>query len=341
MRRVPRRKLLTLPLLGALPALLRVSGVAAYPSRPRARAIAADGGPGTGLPPNELGLVLILEYHNVAYPEGAYQRTPDNFRADLEMLYDAGFRTASMQSVIDGQIDVPAGTSPVVLTFDDSWSSQLTLDAYGNATPYCAAGILEDFAASHPGFGTRAAFYIIWNQLFGTAGTRAAAQLQYLASHGYELGDHTLHHPFLSKLSGAAVQSEIGDELGWIATNVTDQFGESYAMQTVALPYGDWPANHELAADGVASDGSPYSFAAVIGAWGGPSPTPARVDWSGMWVPRTLAGNGAIAGVLNSFAVHPERQYVSDGDPRTLTYPGYLTNLLAASAATRWTLQPY
>ena len=39
------------------------------------------------LPPNELGRVMILEYHKVDYPEERWTRTPENFRRDLESLY--------------------------------------------------------------------------------------------------------------------------------------------------------------------------------------------------------------------------------------------------------------
>lgn len=340
MRRFSRRSVLALPLLGVLPAVLHVSGTSAHVLRP-GKTVARDSGPGTGLPPNGLGRLPILEYHNIAYPEAAYQRTPDNLRADLQLLYDSGFRTVSLQSVIEGRIDLRAGMSPVVLTFDDSWSSQLTLDSAGNPVPYCAVGIIEDFAATHPGFGTHAVFYIIWNQQFGTAGTRALPQLQYLVTHGYELGDHTLHHPALSKLAPAAVQSEIGDEAELVAANVTGPFGESYVMRTMALPYGDWPRNRELAAEGRASDGTPYSFAAVMAAYGGPAPTPARADWNALGVPRLLAGSTRLADTLGGFAANPALQHVSDGGLNTLTYPGYLGGLLAPDAATRWTLQPY
>lgn len=323
--------------------LLAASPVAAL-ATPRHAALAAsratadDGGPSTGLPPNKLGRILILEYHSIGHPEGTYQRTPDNFRADLQTLYDAGFRTVSLQSVLDGRIDIPAGTSPVVLTFDDSWASQLTLDRNGQPVPWCAVGILEDFAATHPGFGTHAVFYVVWTQLFGRQGTYA---VQWLVDHGYEIGDHTLHHPNLSRLSNAAVQSEIGDEVVNIAATVHGPDGGPYMMQTMALPYGNWPQRRELAAHGYASNGTPYDFAAVIAAWGGPAPTPARADFSSMGVPRTLAGAARLQQAIATFQARPDTWYISDGNANTLTYPGYLAPLLAPDAGLRWQLQPY
>ncbi|HAA35110.1 MAG TPA: hypothetical protein DCD97_07355, partial [Firmicutes bacterium] len=86
---------------------------------------AALGKPGTILPelmqhkPNELGEVMILMYHEIGYPESAWRRTPENFRLDLENLYEQGYRAISLMDLVRGNIDIPAGTSPVVLTFDD------------------------------------------------------------------------------------------------------------------------------------------------------------------------------------------------------------------------------
>ena len=43
-------------------------------------------------PANELGRVMILEYHKIDYPEERWTRTPENFRRDLERLYARGYR---------------------------------------------------------------------------------------------------------------------------------------------------------------------------------------------------------------------------------------------------------
>ena len=39
------------------------------------------------LQPNELGRVMILEYHKVDQPEERWTRTPANFRGDLDRLW--------------------------------------------------------------------------------------------------------------------------------------------------------------------------------------------------------------------------------------------------------------
>ena len=43
-------------------------------------------------PANELGRVMILEYHKIDLPEERWTRTPDNFRRDLQRLWERGYR---------------------------------------------------------------------------------------------------------------------------------------------------------------------------------------------------------------------------------------------------------
>src|SRR5438034_10949596 len=75
-------------------------------------------------PANELGRLMILEYHKVDYPEERWTRTPENFRRDLDTLYTRGYRLQSLTGLIEGKITVPAGTTPIVLTLDDSSPGQ-------------------------------------------------------------------------------------------------------------------------------------------------------------------------------------------------------------------------
>src|SRR5690554_5501258 len=69
--------------------------------------------------PNELGQVMVLMYHEIGHPEGEWRRTPENFRRDLQMLYEQGYRAVTLTDMVRGEINIPAGTSPVVFTFDD------------------------------------------------------------------------------------------------------------------------------------------------------------------------------------------------------------------------------
>src|SRR5439155_19222041 len=119
------------------------------------------------LSPNELGRVMILEYHKIDYPEARWTRTPENFRRDLATLYAKGYRLIALGDLLDGRIVLPAGTTPIVLTFDDSSPGQFRyIEQNGVLTidPKSAVGILEAFARDHPDFGRAATFFVLRRQ---------------------------------------------------------------------------------------------------------------------------------------------------------------------------------
>jgi hypothetical protein len=161
------------------------------------------------LPPNELGRVMILEYHKIDYPEARWTRTPENFRRDLETLYAKGYRLIALGDLLDGRIVLPAGTTPVVLTFDDSSPGQFRYIEQNGVLaidPKSAIGILEAFTREHPDFGRAATFFVLPaadppNRLFNQPAWEGH-KLQYLVSHGYEIGNHTLWHANLPSIPG-------------------------------------------------------------------------------------------------------------------------------------------
>ena len=64
---------------------------------------------------------------------------------------------------------VPAGKTPVVLTFDDSTQFQFSYDARGNIKPDTAVGILLEFQREHPGFPLAGTFYVNREPFAGVA----------------------------------------------------------------------------------------------------------------------------------------------------------------------------
>ena len=92
---------------------------------------------------NELGVVPVLMYHQfVAQPKGVYDQTPAQLKAELTRLYRQGYRTVTADAFVTGEIDVPAGKSPMVLTFDDATVSQYGELPNGSVDPKSALGIL-------------------------------------------------------------------------------------------------------------------------------------------------------------------------------------------------------
>src|SRR5262249_54481560 len=242
------------------------------------------------LAPNELGRVMILEYHKIDYPEERWTRTPENFRRDLETLYARGYRLQSLNALLDRRITVPAGTTPVVLTFDDSSPGQfryVEVNGVLGIDPKCAVGILEAFLREKPDFGRAATFYVLPgaskpNRLFNQP-EYEGKKLQYLVSHGYEIGNHTLGHANLGKYDEPVVRVQIAEAQQWIQRYVPD-----YRIRTIALPHGVYPRDVGWALRGQAK-GTAYEHDAILMVAGGAALSPFARDFDPTRLPRIQA----------------------------------------------------
>ncbi|TDP41914.1 polysaccharide deacetylase family protein [Nocardia ignorata] len=281
---------------------------------------------------NELGLVPVLMYHQIsANPAGEYDQTPAEFRDELERLYREGYRPVTAADYVSGRLDLPAGTHPVVLTFDDSTTSQLAFTDSGAVAPDSAAGILAEFGARYPDFRPVATFYVNNEPFQGDP--RA---LPWLAANGHEIGAHTATHPNLSTLDDNSVQREFAENVRAVTAAAPGA-----TVRTMALPLGIHPDNRALTTAG-SWDGTTYTFDAVMLVGSNPAPAPyAGLDPAG--VPRIRSGRGAVpfdsAHWLDHLAAHPDQRYTADGDPTRVSFP----RALAGELNPRFTAQanPY
>jgi peptidoglycan/xylan/chitin deacetylase (PgdA/CDA1 family) len=274
------------------------------------------------LTPNELGRVMILEYHKIDYPEERWTRTPENFRRDLETLYAKGYRLINLGDLLDRRIQIPAGTTPVVLTFDDSSPGQFRyVEANGSVQidPKSAIGVLEAFIAEKPDFGRGGTFYVLPgaskpNRLFNQP-EHEGRKLQYLVSHGYEIGNHTLWHANLAKYPEATVRAQVAEAQVWIQRHVPD-----YKTRSIALPHGVYPSDVSWVLHGSAK-GTTYNHDAVLMVAGGPAPSPFSRTFDPVRLPRIQAVERDLAYWLNYFDKNPNERFVSDGDANSVTVP--------------------
>ena len=274
------------------------------------------------LAPNELGRIMILEYHKIDYPEERWTRTPENFRRDLETLYAKGYRLINLGDLLDRRIALPAGTTPVVLTFDDSSHCQfryLEKNGTPEIDPKCGVGILEAFFKEHPDFGRGGTFYVLPgasppNRLFNQSAFEGK-KLQFLASNGYEIGNHTLWHANLAKYPEATVRAQVADAQVWIQRHVPD-----YKTRTLALPHGVYPSDVSWVLRGSAK-GTTYSHDAVLMVAGGAAPSPYSRSFDPVRLPRIQAVERDLAYWLTYFDKNPLERFVSDGDPNSVTVP--------------------
>jgi peptidoglycan/xylan/chitin deacetylase (PgdA/CDA1 family) len=282
--------------------------------------VASSGGATAGpLAPNPQGRIPVLEYHVIGGDKNTlYTRTAASYKADLEEAYRLGYRPVNIAQVLDKDWrDVPPGTSPAVFVFDDASDSQFRyLEQNGKLVidPTSAVGIWLDFARTHPGWKNRAVFCMLnggaaGHNFFGDnpkwGGQKKEWRFQkvkWLADQGFELCDHTLWHAKLSQYSDAVVQEQIARNAMGIDSAVP-----GYKIRTMALPYGLWPKNRQLAWQGSWTDPKTrqthnYKFEAVLEVAGGPARSPYDPQFNPKSINRIEAIGNDISRQLNTLA---------------------------------------
>jgi peptidoglycan/xylan/chitin deacetylase (PgdA/CDA1 family) len=269
---------------------------------------------------DELGAVPVLMYHQlVAEPKSVYDRTPQDFRAELERLAQEEYVPVTAREFASGKIDIPAGAHPVVLTFDDSTASQLRLDADGRPAPDTAVGILLDVARQHPGFRPVATFFVNGDPFADPGGRKT---LDWLAEHKFEIGNHTLRHTTLGAVDDAAVQQAIAANQRAITKAVP-----GVSVVSLALPHGSMPDSRQLALKG-ASSGVHYQHRGVYLVGSNPAPSPFSTAFDPGAIPR-IRSQGATgpdaqftsSAWLDKLRDGTVRRYTSDGNPETISFP--------------------
>lgn len=311
---------------GAQPAHVGDSSAAQSPPVLEAR------GPTSGLPPNEMGELLVLEYHRLGENEGEWVRRPENFWRDLERLYERGYRPVRMRDAVRGHFAIPEGTTPVVFTIDDSSLGQFYLREDGSIDPESMMGMWERFRREHPGWDGGAVWCILPgaehpSNFFGERPSREVPRqeredrirrkMQHIHEAGHEACNHTMWHARLDRYEDAFVQDQIGSG----EDSIRAYLPEEHELVTFALPLGMWPRNRPLAWEGSYRDGRRYSYEAVLEVSGGPNPSPFDRRFEPRSVKRFIVAPGALERQLEAYERSPGRRLVSDGRPDVVTVP--------------------
>lgn len=271
---------------------------------------------------NEMGKVLVLMYHRIAYPETRYQRTPENMQADLERLYQSGYYPVNFIDLIRGLPDVPPAKKPIVITFDDSDITQFRVLADNTIDASSALGIMLNFHKQHgQEWPLRATFFVLaddrndYHSLFGQP-KFAKAKLKLLAKLGLEVGSHTVTHADLSVATAERIYWELA-----VSQHIIEEMIPNYEVQSLSVPFGGFPFTLEFLKAGRWGNYR-YTYTGNAAAWGGPSPSPHNETTFQIYkIPRMEVTEDSLNYWLDYFELNPEEYYVSDGDPNRLTYP--------------------
>jgi hypothetical protein len=265
---------------------------------------------------NELGLIPVLMYTRFAddcVP-------PVRFRADIDRLIAADFYPTTVKDMVQGTMDIPAGKSPIILTFDDSSPTQYKIVPVASLDPDCAIAVLQE-AVNEGHWPSKATFFPLLNVnpdniLFGQP-QYAEQKIRDLADWGYEVGSHTTNHKELSLQTSEQVQSELARSQAELERII----GDGYEVFSLAPPYGELPKDLSLMTSGEFG-GMTYTYGAVVMSSGGYSLSPFSNGFNQYRIPRIDAmARKTVPNLISHFENNPGLRYVSDGDPNTVSFP--------------------
>jgi hypothetical protein len=292
------------------------------------------GKPNPNRVPNEMGRIMVLEYHLITDHNGDYARERGQFRKDLELLYDRGYRPVNMSDVLDKNLNLPRGLSPVVFVFDDASPEQFSyIENNGKLEidPSSGMGIWLDFRKTHPDWNNKAVYCLLsgaqaGHNFFGDRGIKGQKsqwrfqKVKWLADNGFELCDHTLWHAQLSKYPDAFVQEQIARNALAIDSAVP-----GYKIRSMALPQGLWPKNRALASKGSWTNPKTgktvsYDWPVVFEVAGGPMRSPYDPAFNPGMTPRIQVIGNAIEAMIAKLE-GTGNAYISDGNPSVVARP--------------------
>lgn len=284
---------------------------------------------------NELGNVPIMMYHGIhnitdnEYTGGnvdkdGYQRTKEAFIEDLEFYYNSGYRMIRLEDYINGIIDVEAGFSPIVLTFDDGLENSIKvtgLDENGEIIidPNSAVGVLEEFKKKYPDFNVTATFFVNGG-LFQQSEYNEKI-LNWLVDHGYDIGNHSYSHADFTTISKEKSAQEIGS-----LYNLLDKYIPGKYVNIVALPFGSpYDKEHEnfpVILNG-SYNGIEYKTDAALRVGWEAETSPFSLNFDRTFLKRIRAydNNGVEFDIEMNFDILENNRYISDGDKNTITVP--------------------
>jgi peptidoglycan/xylan/chitin deacetylase (PgdA/CDA1 family) len=172
--------------------------------------------------------VIIVTYHAVASPASPVCCPPDQLRADIQGLTDAGFTFVSLDDCaawLEGGPPIPSRA--VAVTFDDAYASVVT-----DALPVLARLSIPTTVFA---IGARIGGDNRWSGQWSSIPTMPladASQLRELVRAGIAIGSHSWSHPVLPTLPPAALRGEIEES----ADRLEQMLGTT--VRHFAYPYG-------------------------------------------------------------------------------------------------------
>jgi hypothetical protein len=209
-------------------------------------------------------VVPVLMYHRFLpdrYESSTNTKTRlSDFREHLQMLYDQGFSLISLEDWLKGNLQVPEGKRPLILTMDDLYfADQLFINPDGQPSLKSGIGVLWQFSQEHPDFGFSIALFCNFgdkyygNQDVGDRfwlGPNWEESLSQVIVWGIEHGampyNQIYTHPRLDMTDAEGVKWELAEN-DRVLRKYLEMAGRpdltSKLENLVSLPYSIWPTS--------------------------------------------------------------------------------------------------
>jgi len=271
--------------------------------------------------PNELGEIMIIMYHGLSKKNATYSRTVESFKNDLEELYSSGFRLISLKDLVNGHIDIEAGYTPVVLTFDDGNRSNFNILEGESGEKIIdntsVVGILKEFYEMHKDFGLEATFFLNGGIPFGQS-EYVDYKLNYIVDSGMDIGNHSYNHGHFKTMNALQIEKTLAKVVKEYESKVND-----YKIETLALPFGERPKDDEAREKLIMGsyDGIEYKNIAILNVGWRPSVSVFNKNFNPYSIMRVQSGDGdlQLRHWLDIYKEKPYLRFISDGNPNVIT----------------------
>ncbi|QQK08830.1 cell wall-binding repeat-containing protein [Miniphocaeibacter halophilus] len=180
---------------------------------------------------NTSGKVMIFTYHDVGDKEHRYQRTPEGFKYDILNLYKKGYLPVSLKDYMRGEINIPSGYTPYVITFDDGNKNKFNILDNGEIDPNSSYAILKELEGKLEFFNPYATFFVSGEIPFGQK-EYIEYKFKLMIESGMDIGNHTKNHANLKENP-----RKIEEEIAIQKSNLEKYLPEDYEVNTFAIPF--------------------------------------------------------------------------------------------------------